>query len=33
MTLTVYRNPPGSNGWKLKDIDVKLGRQPSTPSG
>jgi S1-C subfamily serine protease len=28
MTLAVYRSTPGSRGWKLMVVHVKLGRQP-----
>ncbi len=30
MTLTIYRSSVGPSGWKLLDVDVKLGRQPSS---
>ena len=32
MTLTVYRSTNGAS-WKLMNVNVKLGRQPSSPSG
>jgi len=32
MTLTFYRGSNGSS-WKLMNVNVKLGRQPSSPSG
>ena len=33
MTLTIYRSTNGSTGWKKMTVHVKLGRQPSSPSG
>jgi S1-C subfamily serine protease len=33
MALTIYRSSTGSSGWKLMDVNVKLGQQPSSPSG
>jgi S1-C subfamily serine protease len=33
MALSVYRSSTGSSSWKLMDINVKLGRQPSSSSG
>jgi S1-C subfamily serine protease len=32
VTLTIYRTT-SSNGWKKMTVHVKLGRQPSSPSG
>jgi S1-C subfamily serine protease len=33
MALTIYRSSSGSSAWKQMTVDVKLGRQPSSPSG
>jgi S1-C subfamily serine protease len=33
LTLTVYRGAAGARGWKRLAVHVKLGRQPSSPSG
>jgi S1-C subfamily serine protease len=33
MRLTIYRSSSGSSAWKQMTVDVKLGRQPSSPSG
>jgi S1-C subfamily serine protease len=33
MALTIYRRSSGSSAWKQMTVDVKLGRQPSSPSG
>jgi len=33
MTLTIYRSSNGSSAWKQMTVHVKLGRQPSSPSG
>ena len=33
VTLTIYRNSNGSSAWKQMTVHVKLGRQPSSPSG
>ncbi len=33
MALTIYRSSSGSGSWKQMNVDVKLGRQPSSPSG
>ena len=33
MTLEIYRSSSGSSAWKQMTVDVKLGRQPSSPSG
>ena len=33
MRLTIYRNSKGSSNWKKLTVNVKLGRQPSSPSG
>jgi len=33
VTLRLYRGTTASNGWKQMTVHVKLGRQPSSPSG
>jgi S1-C subfamily serine protease len=33
VTLTVYRSARRTAGWKQMTVHVKLGRQPSSPSG
>ena len=33
VTLSIYRSTPRANGWKQMTMHVKLGRQPSSPSG